>query len=313
MRYRLISRAAPLLLAAQAVAQQIPDPEFDTKITNPAFTTTRPVVLFDEAHHNEFTTKGRSLKFVELLTSDGYRVVANREKFSRKALSGADVLVIAAPKGRTNDATADASAFTPEEIEALYQWVHGGGGALLLTADHHPFDAAAQSLANRFGVTLSVGVVGDSANYDRTSANPSLAAGRTADQWIVFTHENRLLREHAILRGRNESERIRGVLTQGGSSLIGPAGGTEFLALSPTATNRPRAGKGGTGLGRAEAVAFQIGKGRVVVLADATMFTAQWVREAQGREPFRLGMSRSDFDNRQLALSVMHWLSGVLR
>ena len=39
------------------------------------------------------------------------------------------------------------------------------------------------------------------------------------------------------------------------------------------------------------------------------MLSAQVFRAA-GRE-LRLGMDRAGFDNRQLALNIMHWLSGL--
>jgi hypothetical protein len=32
-----------------------------------------------------------------------------------------------------------------------------------------------------------------------------------------------------------------------------------------------------------------------------------------GEEKYRLGMNRSCIDNRQLALNIMHWLSGLLK
>jgi hypothetical protein len=59
---------------------------------------------------------------------------------------------------------------------------------------------------------------------------------------------------------------------------------------------------------RAQGVALQFGKGRVVMLAEAAMFTAQ---VAPGG--FRFGMNLPDIDNRQMALNTMHWLSGCLK
>ena len=45
-----------------------------------------PRVLFDEAHHNFHTAGGRYKPFADLMTSDGYEVIPNREKFSREVL-----------------------------------------------------------------------------------------------------------------------------------------------------------------------------------------------------------------------------------
>jgi hypothetical protein len=58
----------------------------------------------------------------------------------------------------------------------------------------------------------------------------------------------------------------------------------------------------------AQGVALQFGKGRVVILGEAAMLTAQL--DGKTRKPF--GMNVKGTDDRQLALNTMHWLSGVL-
>src|SRR5204862_72802 len=60
--------------------------------------------------------------------------------------------------------------------------------------------------------------------------------------------------------------------------------------------------------GRAQGIALVYGKGRVVVLTEAAMLTAQVA--ARG---FRFGMNVPGIDNRQLALNILHWLSGLLK
>jgi hypothetical protein len=48
------------------------------------------------------------------------------------------------------------------------------------------------------------------------------------------------------------------------------------------------------------------GKGRVVVMGEAAELSAQLI----GDEKF--GMNVPGIDNRQMALNIMHWLSGLL-
>jgi hypothetical protein len=60
--------------------------------------------------------------------------------------------------------------------------------------------------------------------------------------------------------------------------------------------------------GRAQGAALSFGKGRVVVLGEAAMLTAQVAPRV-----FRFGMNLPGIDNRQLALNIMHWLSGLLK
>lgn len=61
--------------------------------------------------------------------------------------------------------------------------------------------------------------------------------------------------------------------------------------------------------GRAQGIAMTLGKGRVVVLGEAAMLSAQLA--GPNKMPF--GMNRTGIDNRQIALNIMHWLSGLLK
>ena len=135
---------ALLLLTITAVAQQAPDPEFNTSVENPAYKKDGPRVMFDEAHHNFHTTEGRYKPFVDIMMNDGYRVIRNRQPFSKTTLGSSKILVIADALGaeEDDDEGADNSAFTDEEIQAVHDWVKSGG-ALLLIADHAPFGGAA--------------------------------------------------------------------------------------------------------------------------------------------------------------------------
>jgi hypothetical protein len=80
----------------QAVSQQVADSSFIYPIAAPAYPSGGgPKVLIDEAHNNFHTMSGRFLAFARLLRSDGYVVAANGSKFTRGALDGARILVIA--------------------------------------------------------------------------------------------------------------------------------------------------------------------------------------------------------------------------
>ena len=50
-------------------------------------------------------------------------------------------------------------------------------------------------------------------------------------------------------------------------------------------------------------------KGKIVVLGEAAMMTAQ----LGGPNKLKFGMNREGNDNKQLALNIMHWLSGLLK
>ena len=290
-----------LVLAVSGLAQQQADLEFNTSVENAAYSKNGPRVMFDEAHHNFHTVDGRYKPFVDLMMNDGYRVIRSRRPFSKQSLDSFKVLVIANALGaeEMDDTGADQSAFNDDEIQAVYDWVRGGG-ALLLIADHAPFGAAASALATKLGVDMSKGFTHDAAN-----SSPG------ASSLLIFSRENKLLAVHPITEGRNEKERVNRVLSFTGQSLKGPEESASILKLSDTAEDAPdRESKSMvSAAGRAQAVAFKLGKGRVVIQGEAAMLSAQ----VTGPNRSKMGMNVDGYDNKQYALNVMHWLSGLLK
>ncbi|HWN08083.1 MAG TPA: DUF4350 domain-containing protein [Pyrinomonadaceae bacterium] len=282
---------------------QMADPNFNAKVDRPAYKKNGPKILFDEAHNNFHTSTGRYKPFADLIAGDGYQVVPNKQKFSSATLKGYRILVISNALGaaRMNDAAASNAAFTEEESDAVRDWVRAGG-SLLLIADHAPMGAANQSLGKRFDVDMSKMYTVDQQNHDTESGNPG---------FIVYTRESGRLADHPLTRGRNESERINKIITFTGQSLKGPAGSTAFLKLADTAFDAmPGQNKNpASAAGRAQGIAMKFGKGRVIVMGEAGMLSAQ----IAGPQKMPFGMNRPGIDNRQLALNIMHWLSGLLK
>ena len=302
MKLRLSFLVLVFTIAVSGVnAQQMADPEFNTSVADPAYSRSGPRVMFDEAHHNFHTMDGRYQPFANLLLNDGYRVIRNRVPFTKMSLKDYKVLVIANALGaeEMDDTGADNPAFTEAEIEAVHDWVRSGG-SLLLIADHAPFGGAAESLGKRFGVEMSKGFTLDRANS--AEGNPSL---------IVYSRENHLLLEHPITAGRSDAEKINKVMSFTGQSLVGPKGSYSILKLADTAQDTPdrSATTFVSAAGRAQALAFKFGKGRVVVQGEAAMLSAQ----IAGPNKFKMGMNVPGTDNKQYALNVLHWLSGVLK
>jgi hypothetical protein len=292
----------PLQQAPQA-GGQMADPNFNAKVDQPAYKKSGPKVLFDEAHNNFHTAGGRYKPFADLITNDGFQVVPNKQTFSLATLKGYKILVISNALGaaRMNDANAKNSAFTEEESGAVRDWVKAGG-SLLLIADHAPMGSANESLSKRFGVEMSKMFTADEQNFDKESQNPG---------FIVYTRDTGRLADHAVTRGRNTSEQVNRIMTFTGQSLKGPASATAFLKLADTAMDLMpgQNAKPVSAAGRAQGIAMKFGKGRVIVMGEAGMLSAQVV--GPQRMPF--GMNRPGIDNRQLALNIMHWLSGLLK
>lgn len=293
--------ALVIAIGATAHAQQIPDPHFKSRVEDPAYTKNFPRVLFDEAHNN-FHMAGRYKPFADLIFSDGYQVVLNRKAFTKQSLQTFRILVIANALGAedVDDDGADRAAFTEEESDLVRDWIKAGG-SLLLIADNAPFGSAAEILAKRLGVDMSKAVTVDSANSDKDSNDPG---------FIVYSRENHLLADHPITNGRNESEHVNRVIAFAGQSLRGPEGSEPFMKLADTAVDSiPATKENRPAAGRVQGIALRLGKGRVVVLGEADMLSAQ----VDGRDNKPFGMNVPGIDNRQLALNIMHWLSGILK
>jgi len=293
-----------VMLCAVSAAQQVADPDFAPKVEHPAFTSSHPLVLIDEAHNNFHTSTGRYKPFADLIVRDGYQVAPNKNKFNKESLKGVSILVISNALGASMMGSPEASnpAFSDEECDVIRDWVNSGG-RLLLIADHAPMGAAAERLSLRFGVDMSKGYTGDPNNYDVASDN---------EGFIKYNRENKLLVDCAITRGRNPGEQVSRVIAFTGQSLKGPAGSEAFLKLSDSAvdvTPGPSSErKQNSAAGRAQGIALKVGQGRVIVLGEAAMLSAQIV----GPDKVKFGMNRSDTDNVQLALNIMHWLSGLI-
>jgi hypothetical protein len=285
-------------------ASQAADDKYNVEVSAPAYVKRHPHVLFDEGHFNVHTSGGSYSPFAKLITNDGYRVVPNRSRLDRRTLRAAEILVIANALGAADPETAAAarSAFSDAEVDAIVAWVRGGGRLLLVT-DHEPAATAAESLVTRFGV-------GSSKNFALDRKNYFTRAGWPGN--VTFTREAGLLADHAINNGRNPGERVSRVLTFGGQSLHAPPGATPILKLSDSATTLfafPARQMEYSAAGRALVLAMRYGRGRVVITGEAAMLSAQLLREGDATYP--MGMNVPGFDNRQFALNIMHWLSGL--
>lgn len=295
-------------LAPSARAQQAPDTTFDARIERPAWERGKgPRLVLDEAHHNFHTLDGRYRPFGELARADGFRTAAGRAPFTRESLAGCDLLVIANALGSDDmgDSSAMRPAFTDAEIAALTGWIERGG-SLLLIADHAPMGSAAAPLARALGVDM------------RSAYTLDPGRGREGNPTTVeYVPGAGLDTASAIVRGRAGDPPVRRVVTFTGQSLAGPPGATNLLTLGEQAFDAMvtfeewqsrdsiPASRRRSAAGRAQGLAFERGRGRVVVMAEAAMMTAQVVGP-DGR--FKIGMNAPGSDDRQFAINVLRWL-----
>jgi hypothetical protein len=295
-----------ILVLSSCTSQQKPDNDFDVSVSSPAYISDGPVVMFDEAHHNIHTTTGTYKPFVKLISNDGYVVKPNSEPFSKETLEGFDLLVISNAKGGKN-VKKYLPAFTEAECEAVSEWVKEGG-SLLLIADHYPMGKAAENLSQKFGVHMfSDSGTADSVHFE---------GGSEFKDKLVFSRENNLLQENEITNGSNQQEYLKRIVSDRGQSLSIPASASVILKLSDHSYHAipdsiwdigsdtyTRFGEPVSSKGNCQGLALKHGKGRVIILGEAAMITAQ---KFKGE---KFGMNTPGNDNKQFALNIMHWLS----
>lgn len=324
MRSLVLSFAA-LGFASALSGQQVADSAFHFQNTHPAFADGEgPIVCVDAGHHNFHTLDGRYFAFGKLLREDGFRTNSLAERFDHGVLDNCAVLVIAnalaAPAGQSGS-DFNASAFQPQEIRAVLEWVVAGG-RLLLIMDHAPFPAAAAHLAAPLGVLPLNG----SARYRLFGELPEAALSAAAETYGTGVDSLRqwlgspgTLGDHPILRGRRGvDEPVRTLMTFGGSAFY-PARSVRPLLLVPSNASgtvplqglsqehAPRYELAGWLVGGAR----EVGVGRVVVLGEAATCTAQLAGTRQ--PPFPMGMNNPlSVDNARFCLNAVRWLVGVI-
>ena len=290
--------ACTSVLASGVSAQQVVDSTFRPTVAAPTFAPgTGPVVLFDEAH-NSFHSLSRSFRpFAELLRLDGYRVVPLETKLSAAALTGANILVIVnvlAAENVGNWKLPTPSAYTVEEIEVVRRWV-SEGGSLLLVADHMPFPGATAELARALGFDFVNNFAIDTATWDP----------------IVFRRGGGSLNEHSITEGIDSIATFTGQAFRAGDSSVMPllTFGPGVITYEPAVAWEFEGLPASSAAGMLQGAARTLGAGRVVVLGEAAMVTAQVA--GPNRRPMGMNAPVAS-QNQRFVLNLMHWLSGVL-
>ncbi len=276
-----------LAVAMPAFAQQIVDPNADTKVTDPAFAPGKgPIVLVDSGHDENQTLAKNYAPFGALLTHDGYVVRDFAQPFSAGDLAGAGVLVIAEPLNPKDPAGQpkyqSTSAFTPQEIATINDWVKNGG-ALLMVADHPPYAGSLRALASSFGFDIEM----YAAQKDPNAEFFSFANGGLVDGPLT----------HGLPQ----------IQTFYGTAFTAPAGATPLLRFDSSwqmlVTDKPPRPMTPSDL---RGATLQVGKGRVVMLAEA----GAWSAQLGGRKEKPMGFSAPGAQgNKQFIRNVVRWLA----
>lgn len=290
-----------LSVAACSPSGSVADEGCDASVDTPKLQAAAPVVCFDESHKNHHKISTTYAPFARLIANDGCRVRSTDQPISASTLAGVAVYVIPTAMGREDPG--DIPPFTPEEIDQLEAWVAGGGSALIIT-EHYPFGLAMAPLLAKFGVTVHNGYTED----------PPLENKEVRDALLFEKSKGNLNAAHPIF------EQVERVNTFTGSSVKGGAEWTPLLLLSPAAKNynvkvdvKREGGDIITSVeyaephpaaGYAQGLCAEHWRGRIVVLAESALLTAQIDKNGN-----KYGFNNPGYDNKRFALNVIRWLT----
>lgn len=279
--------AALAIAAAPALAQQVVDPDADTKVPDPAFAAGKgPTVMVDSGHDEFQTLATNYAPFGALLTHDGYVVRDFDQPISADSLAKSDVLVIVDPVNPRDSPKApkyqSTSAFTPQEVATITDWVKGGG-ALLMIADHPPYAGSLRALAASFGFDIE------------------MYAAQHVPRDEFFSFANGDLVDGPLTRGLPQ------IQTFYGAAFTAPAAATPLLRFDSSwtmlVTDKPSRPMTGSDL---RGATLAVGKGRVVLLAEAGAWSAQLVGPKKRPMGFNAPGAQG---NKRLIRNVVRWLA----
>jgi len=270
-----------------------------------------PVVLFDQGHRNYSHHKTDQV-FDRFLLSHGFIVMEHKSRITAAALDGVDVFHTSnalAPENVDNWTLPTPSAFTPDEIRVLIDWVRGGG-SLLLAIEHMPFGGSYDDLATAFGIKVSNGfVVYGTLLNDYSEENVETAAR------LLFLRNDGSIADHQIINGQTPYGSIEHLATDAGTAFHLPAYGTSLITLGSDAVSlepeksweftdeTPRHSVSGW----SQAGIMEFGEGRVAVLGDNFLVSAPAYLEP----PYIEDEKEAEFGahNHQFTLNLYRWLS----
>jgi len=254
------------------------------------YTTLEPElnVVFEEAHLPAFTistnpaydTVGGYSEFASYLTINGYDVstIDHGTTIESSILDPVDVLVVVAPQ----------ESYSTYEVDAIEDWVKGGG-SLLLISEWGDFSFQAGSIASRFGISFAADGILDTDEY---------VGGET--DWPYYHGANILA--HYITDGVTRVEMYAGDGIESSPTneiqlIITDSDGTATWYYD---------GSPAYGVPVMSAfVSDTVGSGRLVVIMDSNIWDSADDPDEDGAINFY------DSDNEILALNAVNWLAGV--
>ncbi len=273
---------------------------------------TQPTILFDLGHNNYGANKADQT-FYGFLRDHGFAVRNLHGPITDSALDGIIVFHTSNALARINIdnwSLPNPSAFTPDEIAVLLEWVQRGG-SLLMVIEHMPFGGSYNDLARAIGFEVSNGFAVDSSLLDDYSEENIAEAGA-----LLFRRGTGEISDHLIVTGQSPYGQIEHLATDCGSAIRLPSHaaslitlGADVVSLEPATSwaftvDTPRRSVAGW----SQAGVLEYGEGRIAVLGDNFLISAPGLLDPpyiEIEQEAELGAH-----NHKFTLNLYRWLSG---
>ncbi|WP_102796996.1 hypothetical protein [Bowmanella denitrificans] len=262
-------------------------------------------VLIDRVHPTIYQNEGDehgAHAMLDILLRDGFSYAYIDKALDASALIG-DILIIhglpEVSETLPNGATFWKSGLSAQELQDIVHFVDGGGG-LFLVLSHHPGGSGAKALLDALGVEFRDG-------YLFTSLFPSfVSADDRCSHFFGMSEKDGLLNTAHPLLAMGETVRKVDFLC-GAAVFRQPQ--DAVLRFPPGSANFNQDNSFHESSDYyAGMLAFEYGRGRVVITTDQGMFR-NFIFTFDHKEKVHVTISSPDNDNAKLFVNTMRWLS----
>ncbi len=264
-------------------------------------------VLIDRFHKTIYTNEGAETGahvMLEIMSRDGFGVTYAESTLGDDALDDADILII---HGLPNDeveldngAVFWKSPLSDEEVAAIVRFVDAGGG-LYLSLSHFPNGSGALPLLEALAVKFRDG-------YLYSKEYPSFTDpenGRCSHYFGMSSAEGTMNAQHPIIKSGLTVEKVdylcgAAIFRNPEDAVLPFPAGSENYNQDDTISEASDHYAG--------MIAFDYGKGKVVVAADQGMFR-NFIFTFDSGERVYVTITSPNNDNANLFVNMMRWLS----
>ena len=289
--------------------KQVTDTELDLEFKHnfkPLTLVHKTKVLIDKYHDTIYNTEDESHgahAMLDIMERDGFDVSYTTTELHHD-LTKFDVLIIHGMPNLVielnNDALFWKSPMSEKDLDSVVRWVANGGG-LFLSLSHFPGGSGARPLLEAFNVKFRDG-------YAHSPLYPSFTSpkdGRCSNFFGMSEKNNLLNKEHDLY---SQGQEVNKIDFHCGAAVYRKPEDVVIAYPSGTSNYNKKGTFKETSDSYAAMLAFEFGKGKVVIVTDQGLFR-NFIFTFDDKEKVYVTITSPENDNANLFVNMMRWLS----